>query len=55
MLLIKQGIDTIRSYQTGVINSKMVFRLRRRLFERLLRLPLTPCSCSSRCGRSCRR
>jgi ATP-binding cassette subfamily B protein len=40
VLLIKQGVDSRRSYQTGVLNAKMVFRLRRRLYERLLRLPL---------------
>jgi ATP-binding cassette subfamily B protein len=40
VLLLKQGVDSRRSYQTGVLNAKMVFRLRRRLYERLLRLPL---------------
>ncbi|HEX4125266.1 MAG TPA: ABC transporter ATP-binding protein [Tepidisphaeraceae bacterium] len=40
VLVLKQAIDTNRSYRTGVLNAKIVFRLRRRLYERLLRLPL---------------
>ena len=40
ILVLKQGLDSIRSYRTTVLNSKVTFRLRHRLFERLLHLPM---------------
>lgn len=40
VLLVKQIVDSIRSYRTSVLNANVVFRLRRRLYERLLELPL---------------
>ena len=40
LLLVKQGIDSTRSYRTAVLNAKVIFRLRGRLFGRLLTLPL---------------
>ena len=40
LLLCKQAIDTTRSYRTSVLNAKVIFRLRGRLFGRLLTLPL---------------
>jgi ATP-binding cassette subfamily B protein len=41
ILILKQGLDTFRSYRTTVLNSKVTFRLRRRLFERLLHLSMS--------------
>jgi ATP-binding cassette subfamily B protein/subfamily B ATP-binding cassette protein MsbA len=41
ILLLKQGLDSFRSYRTTVLNSKVTFRLRQRLFERLLHLPMS--------------
>jgi len=40
VLLFKQAIESLRSYRTSVLNATVVFRLRRRLFEQLLSLPL---------------
>ena len=40
VLLLKQGLDSLRSYRTSVLNATVVFRLRRKLFERLLGLSL---------------
>jgi len=40
VLLVKQTIDSTRSYRTSVLNANVVFRLRRQLFDRLLSLPL---------------
>ena len=40
LLLVKQAIDSTRSYRTAVLNAKVIFRLRGRLFARLLSLPL---------------
>ncbi len=40
LLLVKQAIDSTRSYRTSVLNAKVIFRLRGRLFGRLLTLPL---------------
>ena len=40
LLLCKQGIDSFRSYRTQVLNAKVIFRLRGRLFAKLLGLPL---------------
>ena len=40
VLLLKQAIDSIRSYRTSVLNATVVFRLRRKLFQRLLGLSL---------------
>jgi len=41
LLLFVQGIDTVRWYLMAVLNAKVIFRLRQRLFERFLRLPLS--------------
>jgi ATP-binding cassette subfamily B protein len=40
LLLGKQAIDSVRSYRTQVLNAKVIFRLRGRLFAKLLGLPL---------------
>ena len=40
VLLIKQVIDSIRSYRTSVLNANVIFRLRRKLYDSLLDLPL---------------
>ncbi|MFQ5591724.1 MAG: ABC transporter ATP-binding protein, partial [Phycisphaerae bacterium] len=40
LLLVSTGVDTARSYIMSVLNAKVVFRLRQRLYERFLRLPL---------------
>lgn len=40
LLVLKQLIDSLRSYRTSVLNTRVIFRLRRRLYSRLLRLPL---------------
>jgi ATP-binding cassette subfamily B protein len=40
LLLGKQAIDSFRSYRTQVLNAKVIFRLRGRLFGQLLGLPL---------------
>lgn len=40
LLLITQVMDTVRSYAMSVLNAKVIFRLRQRLFDRFLRLPL---------------
>jgi ATP-binding cassette subfamily B protein/subfamily B ATP-binding cassette protein MsbA len=39
-LVIKQAIDTWRGYLTAALNAKVIFRLRGRLFEKILSLPL---------------
>ncbi|MEK7757082.1 MAG: ABC transporter ATP-binding protein, partial [Planctomycetota bacterium] len=41
LLLLVQCIDTVRWYMMAVLNAKVIFRLRQRLFERFLRLPLS--------------
>jgi ATP-binding cassette subfamily B protein len=41
ILVLKQGLDSYRSYRTTVLNSKVTFRLRHRLFQRLLHLPMS--------------
>lgn len=44
ILLIKQAIESVRNYRTAQLNAKVVFKLRRRLYDRLLGLPLTDLS-----------
>src|SRR4051794_7546443 len=44
ILLIKQAIELLRTWRIAVINARVVFRLRKRLFNRLLDLPLTELS-----------
>jgi ATP-binding cassette subfamily B protein/subfamily B ATP-binding cassette protein MsbA len=44
LLLVSQGVDTWRQYLLAVLNAKFIFRLRQRLFERFLRLPLSELS-----------
>ena len=40
LLVTRQAVDSIRGYRTTVLNSKVVFTLRHRLFERLLNVSL---------------
>jgi ATP-binding cassette subfamily B protein/subfamily B ATP-binding cassette protein MsbA len=40
ILVVKQAIDTWRGYRTAALNAKVIFRLRGRLFEKILSLPL---------------
>ncbi len=40
LLLLAQLVDTSRSYLMSILNAKVIFRLRQRLFHRFLRLPL---------------
>lgn len=40
LLVVKQLLDTVRSYRTSALNAKVIFKLRKRLFKRLLGLPL---------------
>jgi ATP-binding cassette subfamily B protein/subfamily B ATP-binding cassette protein MsbA len=40
-LVAKQCVDTIKNYQGVTLNAKMIFRLRKKLFARLLDLPLS--------------
>jgi ATP-binding cassette subfamily B protein/subfamily B ATP-binding cassette protein MsbA len=40
VLAVKQTLDSFRSYRVVLLNSQVMFALRRRLFERLLALPL---------------
>ena len=40
ILLLMQLLDTTRNYSMAVLNAKVIFRLRQRLFDRLLHLPL---------------
>ncbi len=44
LLLFTQTIDIIRWYMMAILNAKVIFRLRERLFERFLRLPLSDLS-----------
>ncbi len=44
LLLLTQVLDTIRWYMMALLNAKVIFRLRQRLFERFLRLPLSDLS-----------
>src|SRR3954469_10274555 len=37
-LVAKQFVDTVRNYQSVTLNAKMIFRLRKKLFARLLGL-----------------
>jgi ATP-binding cassette subfamily B protein len=40
LVIGKQVLDSIASYQANALNSKVTFRLRKRLFDRLVNLPL---------------
>jgi len=40
VLVTKQTLDSLRSYRVALLNARVVFTLRRRLYERLLSLPL---------------
>lgn len=40
LLVLKQGFDSIRSYRVAVLDAKVIVRLRRRLFGKLLGLSL---------------
>ena len=40
VLLFKQFLDSVRSYRTAVLNANVIFRLRRKLYDSLLDLPL---------------
>src|SRR5205814_6551705 len=41
LLVLKQASDSWRSYLTTVLNAKVIFKLRKRLYEKLLGLPLS--------------
>lgn len=38
--LLQQTLDLLRNWKTAKLNARIIFRLRRRLFDHLLRLPL---------------
>ncbi len=40
LLLLQQAIDAVRSFRMTVLNSKVIFRLRQALYERILDMPL---------------
>ncbi len=40
VLLVKQSLDSFRSYRVQLLNARVIFNLRRRLYERLLDLSL---------------
>jgi ATP-binding cassette subfamily B protein/subfamily B ATP-binding cassette protein MsbA len=40
ILVVKQAIEMWRGYRTAVLNAKVIFRLREKLFEKVLSLPL---------------
>lgn len=40
LLLVSEAISTVRTYLMEVLNARVIFRLRQRLFDRFLRLPL---------------
>ncbi|HMB96077.1 MAG TPA: ABC transporter ATP-binding protein, partial [Tepidisphaeraceae bacterium] len=40
LLLLKEAIDTFRGYRMAVLNSQVVLRLRRRLFDHIIHLPI---------------
>lgn len=40
ILLVRQAIETFRNYQTALLNAKVTFRLRGRLFRKIMSLPL---------------
>ncbi len=40
LLLVQQGIQLLRNYRATVLNAKIVVRLRQRLYDHALRLPL---------------
>jgi len=40
LLVVKQSLDSLRSYRVAVLNNKLILRLRRMLFDRLVRLGL---------------
>ncbi len=44
LLVFTTGVDTWRSYLMSVLNARVIFRLRQRLFDRFLRLPLAELS-----------
>jgi ATP-binding cassette subfamily B protein len=44
LLLVKQLLETYRGYRTAALNAKVIFRLRKRLFRRLIGLPLVELS-----------
>ena len=40
VVLLKQVFDSFRSYRVVLLNSQLMFKLRRTLYQRLLDLPL---------------
>jgi ATP-binding cassette subfamily B protein len=40
LLLVQQGIEAVRTYLMTILNARVIFRLRQRLYNHLLRLPL---------------
>ncbi len=44
LMVVAETVQTTRAYLMAVLNAKVIFRLRRRLFDRFLRLPLSELS-----------
>lgn len=40
ILIVQQSLDLLRNWRTAVLNARVLFRLRQRLYAHLLRLPL---------------
>src|SRR6185436_1172726 len=40
LIIVKQLLESFRGYRTTALNAKVIFRLRKRLFRRLIGLPL---------------
>jgi ATP-binding cassette subfamily B protein/subfamily B ATP-binding cassette protein MsbA len=40
VIVVKQGLESYRSYESAILNNKVIFRLRKRLFRRLIGLSL---------------
>ncbi|TWT44113.1 putative multidrug export ATP-binding/permease protein [Phycisphaerae bacterium RAS1] len=40
MILVQQSLDLLKNWQTAKLNARVLFRLRQKLFNHLLRLPL---------------
>ncbi|MCP4592654.1 MAG: ABC transporter ATP-binding protein [bacterium] len=40
LMLVQQGIEAYRGYRMTVVNARVIFRLRQKLFDHLLNLPL---------------
>ena len=40
ILIVQQSLDLLRNWRTAILNARVLFRLRQRLYAHLLRLPL---------------